>query len=96
MHTATTTRPETCWEFCTALSALSLPRLADEVFKDDVQKALRLLKMSKDSLNQTDQKTTYPQNKIFALVRELAGASKTAKILDAMERSAIIFLLLIL
>ncbi|EDS29990.1 conserved hypothetical protein [Culex quinquefasciatus] len=54
------------------LITLSLPRLADEVYKDDVQKALRLLEI--------------------ALVRELAGANKTAKILDAMERCPIIVL----
>ncbi|KAL9694570.1 hypothetical protein quinque_013855 [Culex quinquefasciatus] len=47
------------------LITLSLPRLADEVYKDDVQKAL---------------------------LRELAGANKTAKILDAMERCPIIVL----
>ncbi|XP_055530980.1 DNA replication licensing factor Mcm7 [Wyeomyia smithii] len=70
-------------------TALARLRLADEVDKDDVLEALRLLEMSKDSLNQTEQKTTHVQNtsdKIFALVRELAGASKTVKISDVMER----------
>uniref|UniRef100_A0A8D8IEI9 DNA replication licensing factor MCM7 n=3 Tax=Culex pipiens TaxID=7175 RepID=A0A8D8IEI9_CULPI len=70
-------------------TALARLRLADEVDKDDVQEALRLLEMSKDSLNQTEQKSTHVQNtsdKIFALVRELAGASKTVKISDVMER----------
>ncbi|XP_055612968.1 DNA replication licensing factor Mcm7 [Uranotaenia lowii] len=70
-------------------TALARLRLADEVDKDDVQEALRLLEMSKDSLNQTEQKTTHVANtsdKIFALVRELAGASKTVKISDVMER----------
>ncbi|KAL9692561.1 hypothetical protein quinque_015740 [Culex quinquefasciatus] len=45
--------------------------------------------MSKDSLNQTEQKSTHVQNttdKIFALVRELAGANTTVKISDVMER----------
>lgn len=70
-------------------TALARLRLADEVDKDDVQEALRLLEMSKDSLNQTEQKTGHVQNtsdKIFALIRELAGASKTVKVSDVMER----------
>ncbi|XP_065079085.1 DNA replication licensing factor Mcm7 [Ochlerotatus camptorhynchus] len=70
-------------------TALARLRLADEVDKDDVQEALRLLEMSKDSLNLTEQKPTHVQNtsdKIFALVRELAGSSKTVKISDVLER----------
>ncbi|XP_058828306.1 DNA replication licensing factor Mcm7 [Topomyia yanbarensis] len=70
-------------------TALARLRLADNVDKEDVLEALRLLEMSKDSLNQTEQKTTHVQNtsdKIFALIRELAGASKTVKISDVAER----------
>lgn len=72
-------------------TALARLRLADSVEKDDVSEALRLLEMSKDSLNQTaqDQQRTHIPNtsdKIFALVRELAGTSKTVKISDVMDR----------
>lgn len=72
-------------------TALARLRLADAVEKDDVSEALRLLEMSKDSLNQTaqDQRRTHIPNtsdKIFALVRELAGQSKTVKISDVMDR----------
>lgn len=72
-------------------TALARLRLADNVEKDDVSEALRLLEMSKDSLNQTaqDQRRTHIPNtsdKIFALVRELAGQSKTVKISDVMDR----------
>ncbi|XP_055624873.1 DNA replication licensing factor Mcm7 [Toxorhynchites rutilus septentrionalis] len=70
-------------------TALARLRLADQVEKDDVLEALRLLEMSKDSLNQTEQKITHVQNrsdKIFALIRELAGANETVKISDIMER----------
>uniref|UniRef100_A0A182WL62 DNA replication licensing factor MCM7 n=1 Tax=Anopheles minimus TaxID=112268 RepID=A0A182WL62_9DIPT len=70
-------------------TALARLRLADTVEKDDVKEALRLLAMSKDSLNQTEHRDTHVQNtsdKIFALVRELAGDSKTVKVADIMER----------
>lgn len=71
-------------------TALARLRLSDVVEKDDVSEALRLLEMSKDSLNQcTDQRGTYVQNasdKIFNLVKELAGDKKTVKYSDVVER----------
>uniref|UniRef100_A0A336MAI7 DNA replication licensing factor MCM7 n=2 Tax=Culicoides sonorensis TaxID=179676 RepID=A0A336MAI7_CULSO len=71
-------------------TALARLRLADSVEKDDVAEALRLLEMSKDSLNQTqEQRRTHIPNtsdKIFALVRELAGQSKTVKVSEVMDR----------
>lgn len=71
-------------------TALARLRLANVVEKSDVSEALRLLEMSKDSLNQTnEQRVNQVQNtsdKIFNLVRELAGSSKTVKISDVMER----------
>ncbi|EDS36343.1 DNA replication licensing factor MCM7 [Culex quinquefasciatus] len=72
-------------------TALAWLHLADEVDKDVVQEALRLLEMSKDSLNQTEQNSTHVQNKaekIFALVRELTRVSTTARrsSSDVMER----------
>lgn len=71
-------------------TALARLRLADTVERDDVAEALRLLEMSKDSLNQIqDQRRTHIPNtsdKIFALVRELAGTSKTVKMSEIMDR----------
>ncbi|KAG5676416.1 hypothetical protein PVAND_006254 [Polypedilum vanderplanki] len=71
-------------------TALARLRLASTVEKSDVAEALRLLEMSKDSLNQsTDQRTNVVQNisdRIFAIIRELAGNQKTVKISDVMDR----------
>lgn len=71
-------------------TALARLRLADTVEKADVSEALRLLEMSKDSLNQVhDQRRTHIPNasdKIFALIRELAGQEKTVKIADIIDR----------
>ncbi|XP_075164013.1 minichromosome maintenance 7 [Haematobia irritans] len=71
-------------------TALARLRLSDKVEKDDVAEALRLLEMSKDSLNQIHehQKGHVPNtsDKIFAVVRELAGNSTTVKIADVMDR----------
>lgn len=71
-------------------TALARLRLSDLVDKNDVSEALRLLEMSKDSLNQVqDQRMTHVPNtsdKIYALIRDLAGERKTVKISDIMER----------
>ncbi|CAD7002582.1 DNA replication licensing factor Mcm7 [Ceratitis capitata] len=71
-------------------TALARLRLSDKVEKDDVAEALRLLEMSKDSLNQLHehQKGHIPNtsDKIFAVVRELAGSSNTVKIADVIDR----------
>ncbi|EDW69131.1 DNA replication licensing factor Mcm7 [Drosophila virilis] len=71
-------------------TALARLRLSDRVEKDDVAEALRLLEMSKDSLNQIHehQKGHVPNtsDRIFAIVRELAGSGKAVKIADIMDR----------
>ncbi|XP_053956715.1 DNA replication licensing factor Mcm7 [Anastrepha ludens] len=71
-------------------TALARLRLSDKVEKDDVAEALRLLEMSKDSLNQLHehQKGHVPNtsDKIFAVVRELAGSNNTVKIADVIDR----------
>ncbi|EDX09773.1 GD14135 [Drosophila simulans] len=71
-------------------TALARLRLSDSVEKDDVAEALRLLEMSKDSLNQIHehQKGHVPNtsDRIFAIVRELAGSGKAVKIADIMDR----------
>uniref|UniRef100_A0A6M2DVV5 Putative secreted protein n=2 Tax=Pulicidae TaxID=7511 RepID=A0A6M2DVV5_XENCH len=71
-------------------TALARLRLADIVEKEDVAEAIRLLEMSKDSLNQNVEQSMSrvpnTSDKIFALARELAGSNKTIKIADVMER----------
>lgn len=71
-------------------TALARLRLANQVEKSDVSEALRLLEMSKDSLNQTqEQRSNNVHNtsdRIFAIIRELAGSQKTVKISDVMDR----------
>ncbi|CAH0558361.1 unnamed protein product [Brassicogethes aeneus] len=71
-------------------TALARLRLANEVDKSDVNEAIRLMEMSKDSLNQRFESAGYrPPNtndRIFELVRELAGDSKTVKIADVVEK----------
>ncbi|ALC43652.1 Mcm7 [Drosophila busckii] len=71
-------------------TALARLRLSDRVEKDDVAEALRLLEMSKDSLNQIHehQKGHVPNtsDRIFAIVRELAGSGKAVKVADIMDR----------
>ncbi|KAG4073434.1 hypothetical protein HA402_000658 [Bradysia odoriphaga] len=71
-------------------TALARMRLSDLVDKNDVAEALRLLEMSKDSLNQIDnQKITHVANtsdKIFSLIRDLAGDAKTVTFTDVYNR----------
>lgn len=72
-------------------TALARLRLANNVEKSDVAEALRLLEMSKDSLNQTHDTNTRSNvhntsDRIFAVIRELAGNQKTVKISDVMDR----------
>lgn len=71
-------------------TALARMRLSETVEKSDVVEALRLLEMSKDSLNQVhDTRSGHVPNisdKIFALVRELAADSHVVKVSEVMER----------
>ncbi|XP_014472922.1 PREDICTED: DNA replication licensing factor Mcm7 [Dinoponera quadriceps] len=70
-------------------TALARLRLADVVEKDDVAEANRLIEMSKHSINFSEQRTNTqqnPTNRIFHLIRELAGDKKTVKVSDILER----------
>ncbi|EFA03620.1 DNA replication licensing factor Mcm7 [Tribolium castaneum] len=72
-------------------TALARLRLSNVVEKDDVNEAIRLMEMSKDSLNQTFEKGARPPNvndQIFAIIRDLAGESKTVKLSDVMNKCA--------
>ncbi|KAI4466471.1 dna replication licensing factor mcm family member [Holotrichia oblita] len=74
-------------------TALARLRLSNTVEKDDVMEAIRLMEMSKDSLNQTfeatkGQRMMNVNDKIFAIIRALAGDNKTIKVSDAIEKCA--------
>lgn len=72
-------------------TALARLRLADAVEKEDVNEAMRLMEMSKDSLNTTEQ-TQRPQNlmdQIFQTIKDMVsekGGSKTLKYSDVTDR----------
>lgn len=70
-------------------TALARLRLAEEVEKEDVKEAMRLMEMSKDSLNHHDQRPSRPvssKDQIYALVRDLAGENKVVKMSAVVER----------
>lgn len=71
-------------------TALARLRIVDTVEKEDVNEAMRLMEMSKDSLTFGQEGgQTRPQNitdRIYSVIREMAGAQKTLKIADIKER----------
>lgn len=74
-------------------TALARLRLSNVVEKADIDEAIRLIEMSKESLKQTFESKGYrPPNvndKIFAIIRELAGDRKTVKVSDIKEKCAL-------
>lgn len=72
-------------------TALARLRLSDSVEKEDVNEAIRLMEMSKDSLNPAHEMHSRAQNvtdKIFAIIREMAPSRgiKSVKMSDVMEQ----------
>ncbi|XP_033226827.1 DNA replication licensing factor Mcm7 [Belonocnema kinseyi] len=71
-------------------TALARLRLSDIVEKDDVKEANRLLEMSKHSINFSDRTMrdgpNQTSNRIYTLIRELAGDKKSVKVSDILER----------
>ena len=72
-------------------TSLARLRLVDHVEKEDVQEAMRLMEMSKDSLKQQEQYDGAKRRKtrsdeIYDLIRTMAGGSKTLKIAEIRER----------
>ncbi|XP_026764148.2 DNA replication licensing factor Mcm7 [Galleria mellonella] len=70
-------------------TALARLRLSDVVEKEDVSEAIRLVDMSKQSLQHVEdnvQRGISSMDRIFAIVRDLAGSSQTVKIADVIER----------
>ncbi|KAG7208631.1 hypothetical protein KM043_014838 [Ampulex compressa] len=71
-------------------TALARLRLSNVVEKADVVEANRLVEMSKHSINYSELKPSNaqqnPMNRIFHLIRELAGDKQTVKVSDILER----------
>lgn len=70
-------------------TALARLRLSNTVDKEDVLEAIRLMEMSRASLHVAEERSGRPQSamdKIFSLIRDLAGDSKTVKLADVMDR----------
>ncbi|KAK8391499.1 hypothetical protein O3P69_017220 [Scylla paramamosain] len=70
-------------------TALARLRLVDVVDKEDVNEAMRLMEMSKDSLTHNNEKIGRAQtvtDKIFTLIREIAGETRTIKLADILEQ----------
>jgi len=70
-------------------TALARLRLVDVVEKEDVNEAMRLMEMSKDSLNHTDDRSgraTTVVDKIFTLIKEVAGEKRVVKLQEIIER----------
>ncbi|KAK5645779.1 hypothetical protein RI129_004243 [Pyrocoelia pectoralis] len=72
-------------------TALAKLRLSNVVEKDDVTEAIRLMEMSKDSINKTLEnmatyKATSINDRIYAIIREFAGDEKTVSMASIMEK----------
>merc|ERR1711970_208001 len=72
-------------------TALARLRLVDIVEKEDVNEAMRLMEMSKDSLNHTDERSGGNRaqtvvDKIFTLIKEVAGEKRIVKLREVIER----------
>ncbi|XP_064455547.1 DNA replication licensing factor mcm7-like [Ornithodoros turicata] len=83
--------PRTLLAILRLSTALARLRLADVVDKDDVNEAMRLMEMSRDSLvhhNEPSGRIQTVTDKIFALIRDMAAESggKTVKMSEAVER----------
>lgn len=72
-------------------TSLARLRLVDQVEREDVVEAMRLMEMSKDSLKQQEQyegskRRKTKSDEIYDLIRTMAAGSKTLKIPDIKER----------
>ncbi|KAH6940128.1 hypothetical protein HPB50_025008 [Hyalomma asiaticum] len=88
---ATFMSPRTLLAILRLSTALARLRLVEVVEKDDVNEAMRLMEMSRDSLVQHTESTGRIQtvtDKIFALIRDMITESggKAIKMADAVER----------
>jgi len=69
-------------------TALARLRLAEVVEKEDVDEAMRLMEMSKASLNDEEPAARKPQaqDAIYSMIREMAGQNTSVKLQDAQQR----------
>jgi len=72
-------------------TALARLRLVDIVEKEDVNEAMRLMEMSKDSLNHNNEhsggnRAQTVVDKIFTLIKEVAGEKRIVKLQEVIER----------
>ena len=75
-------------------TALARLRLCNVVEKDDVKEAIRLVEMSKHSINNTKASENRSsqhilnqrRSKMYQIIRDLAGNGKIVKVPDIMER----------
>eukprot|EP00111_Clytia_hemisphaerica_P020026 TCONS_00059060-protein len=69
-------------------TALARLRLADVVEKEDVDEAMRLMEMSKASLNDDEPQAMKPQAKdaIYSIIRDMSGDGRSIKLNDAQQR----------
>jgi len=69
-------------------TALARLRLADVVEKEDVDEAMRLMEMSKASLNDEEPQAMKPQAKdaIYSIIRDMSGDGRSIKLNDAQQR----------
>ncbi|KAL8595686.1 DNA replication licensing factor mcm7-B [Nucella lapillus] len=88
----TFTSPRTLLAILRLATALARLRLGATVEKDDVNEAMRLMEMSRDSLNTHHDGHTRIQNvtdQIYAVIREMSsekGSGKSIKMSDVMEQ----------
>merc|ERR1711994_944119 len=71
-------------------TALARLRIVDTVEKEDVNEAMRLMEMSKDSLKQQQAPTNRGKKDvdvIYDLIRSIAEGSKTLKVQDIRDRA---------
>ena len=71
-------------------TALARLRIVDSVEKEDVNEAMRLMEMSKDSLTLGQEdgqgRAQTITDKIYSVIREMAGNQKVLKVSDVKER----------
>ncbi|XP_012267656.2 DNA replication licensing factor Mcm7 [Athalia rosae] len=70
-------------------TALARLRLSNTVEKDDISEAIRLVEMSKDSINHIDERSNRPEDpmdSIYYLIRDQARDTTIVKVSDILER----------
>ena len=88
-YSTTFTSARTLLAILRLATALARLRIVDQVEKEDVNEAMRLMEMSKDSLKQQQAVTNRGKKDvdvIYDLIRSIAEGSKTLKVQDIRDR----------